>query len=60
MIVVVMRGVPLFSRRFVDVVVAALDQGHVSVRRVAELLGLTIEDLEELFSAHGLEYALDL
>ena len=51
---------PLFSRPFVDVVVAAIDQGHVSVRRVAELLGLTIEDLEELFSAHGLEYALDL
>ena len=51
---------PLFSRPFVDVVVAAIDQGHVSVRRVAELLGLAIEDLEELFSAHGLEYALDL
>ena len=51
---------PLFSRPFVEVVVAALDQGHVSVRRVAELLGLNLEDLEALFSAHGLYYALEL
>jgi len=51
---------PLFSRPFAEVVAAAIDQGHVSVRRAAKLLGLTIEGLEGLFSAHGLEYAIEL
>ena len=54
------RRPPLFSRPFVEVLVEGLDQGHVSVRRAAELLGLVIEDMEALFSAHGLDYALDL
>ena len=51
---------PLFSRPFVEVVATAIDGGYVSVRRAAELLGLSIEGLEELFSVHDLEYALDL
>ena len=51
---------PLFSRSFANVVATAIDQGLISVRRAAILLGLTIEDLEELFSAHAIEYALNL
>ena len=51
---------PMFSRAFADVVVTAIDRGHLSVRRAAKLVGLPIEGLEELFAAHGLEYALDL
>ncbi len=51
---------PLFSRSFVKVVVEAIGQGHLSVRRAAKLVGLPIEGLEELFVAHGLEYALEL
>lgn len=51
---------PLFSRSFADVVATAIDQGHISIRRAAILLGLTIDGLEELFSAHAIEYALDL
>ena len=50
----------LFSRPFAEVVALAIDRGHVSVRRSAELLGVSIEGLEELFSAHGLDYAIDL
>ena len=50
----------LFSRPFVEVVALAIDQGHVSVRRSAELLGVSIEGLEELFSAYNLDYAIDL
>jgi Zn-dependent peptidase ImmA (M78 family)/DNA-binding XRE family transcriptional regulator len=46
---------PLFSRRFVERVHRAVDTGELSVRRTASLLGLTIEDLAELFrDAYGL------
>ena len=51
---------PLFSRSFAEVVVTAIDQGHLSVRRAARLVGLPIEGLEELFAVHGLKYVLDL
>ena len=51
---------PLFSGPFAEVVGTAIERGHISVRRAAELLGLTIEGLDELFSAYGIEYALDL
>ena len=50
----------LFSRPLAEVVALAIDRGHVSVRRSAELLGVSIEGLEELFSAHGLDYAIEL
>ena len=51
---------PLFSRSFAEVVVTAIDRGHLSVRRAARLVGLPIEGLEELFAVHGFEYVLDL
>ena len=51
---------PLFSRSFAEVLVTAIDQGHLSVRRAAKLVGLPIDGLEELFAAHGLDYALEL
>ena len=41
-------------------VAVALDQGHVSVRRAAALVGLPVEGLAELFAAHGVEHAIDL
>lgn len=50
----------LFSRPFANVLAASIDRGHVSVRRAAVLLGLTIEDLDELFSSYAIEYSLDL
>ena len=50
----------LFSRDFAEVLAAGIDGGHISVRRAAELIGLTIEGLQELFEAHGVEQAIDL
>jgi transcriptional regulator with XRE-family HTH domain/Zn-dependent peptidase ImmA (M78 family) len=50
----------LFSRPFVEVVALAIDEGHVSVRRAAQLMGLPIDALEELFADHGVDCQIDL
>ena len=50
----------LFSRPYLGMMAAAIDRGFVSVRRVSGLLGLTVEGLEELFSAHNLDKAITL
>ena len=50
----------LFSRPFAGVLAAAMDGGHVSVRRAAALMGLPTEGLEELFAVHRVEYVIDL
>ena len=49
-----------FSRPFVDVLALAIGDGLVSVRRVAGLLDLAVEDLAELFAAHGVQSPVDL
>ncbi len=51
---------PLFSRPFMEVIGLAIREGRVSVRRAADLLSLTIDDLEDLFAAHGVETPFDL
>ena len=43
----------LFSKPFVKVLGLAIEHGHISLRRAARLLEMTIEDLEDLFAAHG-------
>ena len=50
----------LFSKPFAEVLAAAVDEGHVSVRRAAALVGLPIEGLEELFAVHRVEHVIDL
>jgi XRE family transcriptional regulator, fatty acid utilization regulator len=45
---------PLYSRRFVDVIARAVDQGRVSVRKATGLLGIASDDLAELCAAHGI------
>ena len=50
----------LFSRPFVEVIGLAIDRGYVSIRRIAALLELTVEDLGDLFAAHGVERPADL
>lgn len=47
---------PLFSRPFAELLAAALERGCISVRRAASLCGLLIEDLGEMFAAHGVEH----
>ena len=50
----------LFSRPFVEVIGLAIEKGHVSVRRIASLLDLSVEALAELFAAHRIACPFDL
>ena len=50
---------PLFSRPYMEVISGAIDQGYLSVRRAAVLTGQPIEDVEDLFEAHDLEFAIE-
>ncbi len=45
---------PLFSTPFLAVIARALREGQISLRRVAHLLDLSIDDLPDLFAAHGI------
>ena len=49
-----------FSRPFMEVMGLAIDQGLVSVRRLAGLLDVTIEGLAKLFASHGFERPVEL
>lgn len=51
---------PLFSKPFAEVIARALDNGRISARRTADLLDLTVDDLPDLFRAHGIEAAVEL
>jgi Zn-dependent peptidase ImmA (M78 family)/DNA-binding XRE family transcriptional regulator len=50
----------LFSKPFMKVIALAVNEGRISARRAAGLLDLTIEDLAELFGAHGVQPPFDL
>ena len=51
---------PLFSKPFMEVIALAVDQGRVSARRAASLVDLTVDDLDELFTTHGVPSPLEL
>jgi Zn-dependent peptidase ImmA (M78 family)/transcriptional regulator with XRE-family HTH domain len=51
---------PLFSKRFVEIVARAVEQGRVSIRKIASLLGLSVDDLGDLFVAHGVPAPYEL
>ena len=51
---------PRFSKPFLEVMRLALQGGHVSNRRMANLLDVTMEDLAKLFSSHGIEQPVEL
>ncbi len=51
---------PLFSKPFVQIVATALDEGQTSMRRIASILELAIDDFAELFESHGVEAPYDL
>ena len=51
---------PQFSKAYMEMMRLALQGGHVSHRRVANLLDLTVEGLAELFSSHGIEQPVEL
>jgi XRE family transcriptional regulator, fatty acid utilization regulator len=49
-----------FSKRFMETIGWGIINGHLSVRRSATLLNVTIDDLSILFSEHGLTTPFDL
>jgi Zn-dependent peptidase ImmA (M78 family)/DNA-binding XRE family transcriptional regulator len=51
---------PLFSKPFMEVIALAVEEGRVSARRAAALLDLTIDDLADLFQAHGVQSPVEL
>lgn len=51
---------PLFSQSFVEVIARAIDEGRVAVRRVSHLLGLSLEDISELFDVYGVKTPYEL
>lgn len=51
---------PRFSPEFVKTLYDALEEGRISVRRVASLLDLSISGLEGLFTEHELEAPFDI
>lgn len=51
---------PLFSKRFVEIVARAIDEGRISIRKIAGLLGLPVDDLGELFAAHAVPAPYEL
>jgi len=51
---------PRFSRRFVDTLGWGIEQGHLSARRAATLMDMTLDDLAELFAEHQLAAPFDL
>lgn len=51
---------PRFSRRFLETLGWGIDEGQISVRRAAEVVGTTLDDLADLFSEHGLKAPFEL
>ncbi len=51
---------PRFSKKFVDTLGWGIEMGHLSARKAASNLGMTLDDLADLFSEHGLETPFDL
>jgi transcriptional regulator with XRE-family HTH domain len=51
---------PLFSKPFMEVIALAVDQGRVSARRAASLVDLTVDELGNLFTTHGVPSPLEL
>lgn len=50
----------LYGKRFVSAISWGIDEGHVSARRVAQLLDSSVDDLRDLFFEHGLSAPFDL
>jgi len=50
----------LFSHRFVERLHWALEHGEISVRRAAELLDFTVEELEDLFKSYEFSVPFDV
>ena len=46
---------PLYSKAFMEVIALAIDEGHMSARKAADLLDMTLDDLAKLCATHGVK-----
>lgn len=51
---------PLFSRPFAERVAAAIEAGRLSARRAAGILGVTVDDLADVFAGQGVAFELGM
>lgn len=51
---------PLFSRPFAERVAVAIEEGRLSARRAAGILGQTVDDLADVFAAQGVTFDLGM
>jgi Zn-dependent peptidase ImmA (M78 family)/transcriptional regulator with XRE-family HTH domain len=51
---------PLFSKQFMEVIALAIKEGQISARKAADVLDLSIDDLADLLTTHGVEAAFEL
>jgi len=51
---------PLYSKEYLERLAQGLEAGRLTVRKAATILGLTIDDLADLFRQHGLEPPFEL
>ena len=51
---------PLFSQQFVERLHWGLDNGHLTVRKAAQVMSMTIDDLHALFESYGMPVPFDL
>lgn len=51
---------PLFSPSFMKVIGNAIEDGKISVRRLAQLFDMSVDDLPNLFTAQGLKSPISL
>ena len=51
---------PLYSKAFMEVIALAIGEGHMSARKAADLLDMTLDDLAQLCATHGVKVAFDL
>lgn len=51
---------PLFSQKFVERLRWGLDNGHLTVRKAARIMSMTIDDLQALFESYGIPVPFDL
>lgn len=50
----------LYSEAFMEVIALAIEEGHMSARKAADLLDMTLDDLAELAATHSVKLAIDL
>jgi hypothetical protein len=51
---------PLFSKPFMEVIALAINKGHMTARRAADLLDLSLDDLAALCATFAIEAPFDL